>query len=724
MSPTGTRPDAAWPGGHEPAPSTQGWTGRRTRWQDRITTLSRGAWTRPGRATLTWALAIMISVCLSVAWTLQTQRTDVLKAQQAQSINLARTLSEQTLRVLTPLDYATQKAEQWARAQGLQGDALQRLVSETGLGNNILTQLSLVDARGRFVASNLDPQGMQSGRLDLSDRPHIRVHLQENQNSGALYIGATVTGKVSGKRTIQLSRALRDEAGRLTGILVVSVNPAYFEQLYQGLQLGRLSAIELTGADGHIRARVQGGLPAFEESQTSDPRLPWPGEQSDTVTTLSHEGHLKTWVGNRISDYPLAIWISFDVEEALSDWFKTRRLIWLLAGAFCLAIVMATALMLNSFQRLLQSRAELAQQVRERTQHLSESNRALERKTLALEKTLSQLQTAQSQLVQSEKMASLGQLVANVAHEINTPIGAVKSSGHSIAEALSRMLERLPRVLLTLDDAGRQAFLGLISAADRPAPVMSTREERQITRQLTQQLEALGLDDPRRQAELLVQLHAQTNPHAFIELLRRPDSEAVLAAAADVAALVSSSHNINTAVERASKIVFALKSYAHTSPGSELRPIDLREGMGTVLTLYQHQIKQGVELVYRADDLPTVLGRPDELNQVWTNLIHNALQAMHQQGTLDIRMSPEACGVLVSVGDSGPGIPAAIRERIFEPFFTTKPAGEGSGLGLDIVRKIIERHAGRIDFETEEGVGTTFRVWLPLAPLAPSSVEA
>lgn len=390
-------------------------------------------------------------------------------------------------------------------------------------------------------------------------------------------------------------------------------------------------------------------------------------------------------------------------------------------GALAEALNYMSGSVEQAFEALRQAKIDeeerLSIKVAQRTADLAQSN-------ALLSNTLHELQATQSQLVQSEKMASLGQLVANVAHEINTPIGAVKSSGHSIAEALSRMLERLPRVLLTLDDAGRQAFLGLIAAADRPAPVMSTREERQITRQLTQQLEALGLDDPRRQAELLVQLQAQTNPHAFIELLRRPDSEAVLAAAADVAALVSSSHNINTAVERASKIVFALKSYAHTSPGSELRPIDLREGMGTVLTLYQHQIKQGVELVYRADDLPAVLGRPDELNQVWTNLIHNALQAMHQQGTLDIRMSPEADGVLVSVGDNGPGIPAAIRERIFEPFFTTKPAGEGSGLGLDIVRKIIERHAGRIDFETEEGVGTTFRVWLPLAPLATTSVEA
>lgn len=698
-----------------PATAHRPLTGLWARLLDQASTLRRGASTRPGRATLVWAVAVMTGVGLAVAWTLQTQRDNVLQAQQTQSINLARTLSEQTLRVLTPLDYATQKAEQWARSQSLQGDSLQRLVSETGLGDNILTQISWVDAQGRFVASNLDPQGRQSGRLDLSTRPHVQVHLQDGETSTVLYFGATLTGKVSGKRTIQISRALRNTEGQLIGILVVSVNPAYFEQLYQGLQLGRLGAIELTGADGRIRARVQGGLPAFEEGLATDPRLPWPGAPAEAVTTLSYAGHLKSWVGTRISDYPLAIWISVDVDEALTDWFKTRRLIWLLAAAFCLAIAAATALMLNSFQRLLQSRAELKQQVRERTQHLSESHSALERKTQALEQTLHQLQAAQSQLVQSEKMASLGQLVANVAHEINTPIGAVKSSGHSIAEALSRMLERLPRVLLDLDEASRPVFLALIAAAHHPAAVISTREERQITRQLTQQLEALGLSDARHKAELLLQLHAHHAPEAFIDLLRRPDCEALLAAAADVATLVSSSANINTAVERASKIVFALKSYAHAAPDKALRPTDLRQGMDTVLTLYQHQIKQGVELDYQADELPPVQGLPDELNQVWTNLIHNALQAMHHQGRLSIRMNTEGQGVLVSVGDSGPGIPESIRERIFEPFFTTKPAGEGSGLGLDIVRKIVEQHGGRIDFSSEAGVGTTFRVWLPLA---------
>jgi signal transduction histidine kinase len=109
-----------------------------------------------------------------------------------------------------------------------------------------------------------------------------------------------------------------------------------------------------------------------------------------------------------------------------------------------------------------------------------------------------------------------------------------------------------------------------------------------------------------------------------------------------------------------------------------------------------------------------------ELNQVWTNLIHNALQAMHNSGALKVSVFAQDGGVAVSVADNGPGIPEDIKVRIFEPFFTTKPIGEGSGLGLDIVKKILDKHHGRIDLHSEIGVGTTFTVWLPLQQPAES----
>ncbi|HAJ63625.1 MAG TPA: hybrid sensor histidine kinase/response regulator, partial [Cyanobacteria bacterium UBA8543] len=137
------------------------------------------------------------------------------------------------------------------------------------------------------------------------------------------------------------------------------------------------------------------------------------------------------------------------------------------------------------------------------------------------------------------------------------------------------------------------------------------------------------------------------------------------------------------------------------------------EGIETVLTLYQNQLKHGVKIIRNYQELPPIRCYFDELNQVWTNLIHNGLQAMNNQGTLTLDAQLQNGYLQVSITDSGKGIPQEIQEKIFQPFFTTKLPGEGSGLGLDIVKKIVEKHRGTIEFESVPGQ-TTFTVSLPL----------
>ena len=136
------------------------------------------------------------------------------------------------------------------------------------------------------------------------------------------------------------------------------------------------------------------------------------------------------------------------------------------------------------------------------------------------------------------------------------------------------------------------------------------------------------------------------------------------------------------------------------------------------IILYHNQIKQGIDINRILDYVPIFLGYPDELMQVWTNLIHNAIQAMKGKGELIVSTKTiEKQGnkmVLVSIQDTGSGIPIKIQDRVFDAFFTTKPIGKGSGLGLDITRKIIDKHDGKIWFETEEGIGTTFFIEIPL----------
>jgi signal transduction histidine kinase len=330
-------------------------------------------------------------------------------------------------------------------------------------------------------------------------------------------------------------------------------------------------------------------------------------------------------------------------------------------------------------------------------------------------KALAERNQAEAQLVHSEKMASLGQLIAGVAHEINTPIGAIKSSGRNISEAIGSSLLALPRLLDELDEAHRHLFAGLIERASAPRAALSTREERAAVRELTAKLEALGFDHPRHRAGMLVQLQAHEDLDTVLPLLRHPAIDRVLETAHGMATITTNADNINTAVDRVAKIIFALKSFSRFGGVQVWTESDLAEGIETVLTIYQNQIKHGTELVRRFDELPPVRCLPDELNQVWTNLVHNALQAMDHKGTLTVGLRRDGDDALVSVTDTGCGIPEDIRARIFDAFFTTKPAGEGTGLGLDIVRKIVEKHQGRIDVESEVGRGTTFTVRLPIA---------
>ncbi|MEQ9008882.1 MAG: HAMP domain-containing sensor histidine kinase, partial [Ekhidna sp.] len=170
---------------------------------------------------------------------------------------------------------------------------------------------------------------------------------------------------------------------------------------------------------------------------------------------------------------------------------------------------------------------------------------------------------------------------------------------------------------------------------------------------------------------------------------------------------------INTSTDRASKVVFALKTYSRYNQSGEKISVNLTEGIETVLTLYYNQLKQGVEVIRNYAEIPPVSCYADELSQVWTNLIHNALQAMDNRGTLTIDVTQENQQAKISITDSGCGIPEDIKQKIFQPFFTTKPTGEGSGLGLDIVKKIIDKHSGHMTVESQPG-RTTFNVFLPI----------
>lgn len=355
---------------------------------------------------------------------------------------------------------------------------------------------------------------------------------------------------------------------------------------------------------------------------------------------------------------------------------------------------------------------ELEQRVRERTEELNQKNVRLLEVNQKLESALSELQRSQAQLIQSEKMAALGQLIAGVAHEINTPVGAIRASAGNISDSL-KALERFPALFQFLSEERREDFFALIRKSMQNEKILSSREERKLKRSLIRVLEEHELEDADTVADTLTDMGVYDNIDLFLPLMRDPEIDFILETAYDISGLHRGSRNIIAAADRASKVVFALKSYVHYDHSGERIDSDLTEGIETVLTLYDNQLKQGIEVIRNYDELPPVPCYPDELNQVWTNIIHNAIQAMENSGTLKIDVRLEDNRAVVAFTDSGKGIPDEIRERIFEPFFTTKGRGEGSGLGLDIVRKIVEKHNGEIRAESEPGK-TVFSVMLPI----------
>ena len=348
---------------------------------------------------------------------------------------------------------------------------------------------------------------------------------------------------------------------------------------------------------------------------------------------------------------------------------------------------------------------------------LTQYNRTLEfkvqQRTQELSQAIEHLKTTQQELIQSEKMAALGQLVAGIAHEINTPLGAIRASIGNITTALERSLQLLPQLFQQLSPPRQADFFTLLETAYHSQQPVSTREERQFKRALKQELEALEFADSDRVASGLIKLGIKQNITPFLRLLQDKNQELILESAYSLLAQQTNSETINLAVERASKTVFALKSYVHQNSSGQMTKSLVNEGIDLVLTLYQNQLKQGIEVMRNYQDIPEIICYPEELHQVWTNLIHNAIQAMNNKGKLEIATFQYNNQIAVQILDSGCGISGEIKDKIFDPFFTTKPPGEGSGLGLDIVKKIVEKHQGKIEVESKPG-RTAFRVWLPI----------
>ncbi|MEG3905762.1 response regulator [Microcoleus sp. B4-C5] len=337
----------------------------------------------------------------------------------------------------------------------------------------------------------------------------------------------------------------------------------------------------------------------------------------------------------------------------------------------------------------------------------------LQEKNQDLATAIHQLQATQEHLIQSERMAALGQLIAGIAHEINTPLGIIGSSINNIANFSDDFLEKFQEIYQKLSDESKAYFLALMYRATHQEILFTSREKRKFKQQLTADMMAESVENSEEIADTLVDMEIYENIEEFLPLFKSPDWEVVLNSAYQFASFKKSISLIQRATAKSGKVVFALKTYAHFDSKPEKVQANLHDGIETVLTLYQNQLKHGIEVVKNYGDLPEIMCYPDDLNQVWTNLVHNALQAMDYKGVLTIETGQQGANILLKFTDNGKGIPSEVIPKIFQPFFTTKSAGEGSGLGLDIVRKIVEKHEGTIAVDSVPGQ-TTFTVSLPI----------
>lgn len=346
--------------------------------------------------------------------------------------------------------------------------------------------------------------------------------------------------------------------------------------------------------------------------------------------------------------------------------------------------------------------------------------RLLERRpqtaTTVLRTVTGRLRSTEALLVQSDKLASLGTLAAGLAHELNNPAAAIERNTGYLREAFDAWRRRTAELsALPLTDGERQALVelerGIVECGvSREADAELRRDEQHlITR-----LEALGITAPWEIAPALAAYGWTGVRLDDVAAAFAPERlDPVIQWLATGLAAQQLMEEIQRSAKAISAIVKAVKSYAYLDQ-APVQDVDVAMSLEDTLMILNHKLKHGTTVVRSFDPaLPRIEAYAGELNQVWTNLIDNAIQAMDGKGTLEVAARPLGDGVEVRIADSGPGIPPDIAARIFDPFFTTKPQGVGTGLGLHIAHNIVvNRHRGRIDFTSQPG-RTEFRVVLP-----------
>jgi signal transduction histidine kinase len=318
---------------------------------------------------------------------------------------------------------------------------------------------------------------------------------------------------------------------------------------------------------------------------------------------------------------------------------------------------------------------------------------------------------------QRDRLASLGKLSAGLAHELNNPASAAKRAASQLRDVLKKIRDashELGRRDLTAAQKSEIEKLeaSFVQSNEVPPDPLAVSD---LEDQIDSLLRSHGQNDLWQMAADLARKNVK--PEALESLFAILDSDTARAALVRIAASVEVAtllNEIESGTSRISDLVRAIKEYTFMDQ-TPIQNVDIVKSLETTLTILNHKLKRGVVVQRDYQSVPLLVNSfGSELNQVWTNIIDNAIDAMGGEGELRVRTYREDNCVVVEIADNGPGILPEIRSHIFEPFFTTKGVGEGTGLGLDTVQRIVKKHRGNIQVSSKPG-DTRFQVWLPLA---------
>ena len=387
----------------------------------------------------------------------------------------------------------------------------------------------------------------------------------------------------------------------------------------------------------------------------------------------------------------------------------------------------------------IQEKNILLKQEKERRDKQIELLQALENEKENAKKAYLKMEASQTELMKSDRMITLGSMVAGVAHEINTPLGAIKANSENILYTYNELLTLLNPSTTQISQEDWKKILSYIELSKESNNLYSTKEVRAKKKVIQSLLQENNIQNSELVAEDIIELGLSENLETLKLDFSSQNFTELMRACKVLKGIQKKANVINLSSERVSKIVKSLKSFMHFEESEEMVASNLKENMETVLTILNNKLKNSIEVIKHYDQIPPIYCFPDELNQIWTNLIHNSIQAMQGNGIIQIEIklvgTPDVKNLQspipmtfkeedalekyifnqylsITIEDNGPGIPPEIQKKIFEPFFTTKKAGEGSGLGLHIIQKILSKHKGYLELHSIPA-RTRFTIYLP-----------